>query len=205
MDNHQLGMAQARKAIDRIVKRWGQGVEFQFSSIESMSSIEILPAKTVLQRRGDYVSASYLVLSGILRFYYTTENGRELNKCFYGVGDFAGDFSASFLDTPSRFSIETVEPCLLLKLSVEKFRTQVEKDPGIKFLAEQAMNTLMVRNERREEDFLTLSSKERFLKFIESFPTYLDRIPQKHIASYLGITPESLSTYKKKWLADSKP
>ena len=49
-----------------------------------------------------------------------------------------------------------------------------------------------------------MTAKQRFLQFVRNFPDYLERIPQYHIASYLGITPVALSKYKKQWLKDDE-
>ena len=189
-----------QKSLQAIAARWADKVEINTQPLEAISQVVFKDAKQNLQSQGEAVEYAYFIVSGILRFYYVTESGKDLNKCFYSEGDFAGDFSAYFLNRASRFSIATVEPALLVAIPAKEYQAVKEQVPELSILLEQAMNTLMVRNERREEDFLTMTAKERFQKFVTHFPYYLDRIPQKQIASYLGITPEALSKYKRLWL-----
>lgn len=181
-------------------RRWGGGVPNDWTRIDAICEIREVDRKIDLQRQGDDPEYCYFVSEGLLRFYYATESGKELNKCFYSEGDFAADFSANYLKRPSRFSIATIEPSVLVLVPIAEYLEVTADSPDLKLLSEQAMNTLMVRNERREEELLTLSAKERFRKFATNFPTYMERVPQHHVASYLGVTPEFLSKHKKLWL-----
>lgn len=194
-------MDNLRRSLEHNSRKWGGGHRIDMDSIREISQVVTRKRSTDIQEREVEVRYSYYVVSGLLRFYYLTESGKELNKCFYREGDFASDFASFYLRQPSRFSIATIEPSVLVRIAYRDLEGVLERSPELRFLSEQAMNTLMIRNERREEDFLTLSAGERFRKFVSNFPDYMDRIPQRHIASYLGITPESLSKYKTQWLS----
>jgi CRP-like cAMP-binding protein len=63
---------------------------------------------------------------------------------------------------------------------------------------------MLIRNERGETELLTMTAKQRFLQFNRNFSEYHGRIPQYHIASYLGITPAALSKHKKQWLSSTE-
>ena len=129
-------------------------------------------------------------------------DGKELNKGFYGENHFVGSLSSIILNEPSRFFVETLEPCTLVKFPHSRFNTIKGKYLGWERLFNHCCQLMLVRNERREAELLINSAKERFLQFIRNFPGYINRIPQYHIASYLGITPVALSKYKNQWLQD---
>lgn len=189
------------KALQENSERWGSGAVIDTQNISSISEVIHVERNTDLQHRGEKVRYSYFIVQDLLRFYYISEQGKELNKGFYHEKHFVCDYSAFYLNQASRLSIGTIEPSVLVRTPATKLQVVLENSPEFQFLSEQAMNTLMIRNERREEDLLTLSAKERFLKFVANNPGYADRIPQRHIASYLGIPPEALSKFKKQWLA----
>ena len=136
------------------------------------------------------------------RFYITPE-GKELNKGFYGENYIAGNLTAIILNEHSRFAIETLEPCRLVAISADLAETGGGHCDSWERLFTHSCKMLLARNERREAELLTLSPAERYRQFVKNFADYLDRIPQYHIASYLGINPVSLSKFKHQWLADS--
>ena len=164
-----------------------------------MRVIEV-PAKHNLQRAGEPSLQHYFVCEGLVRWFYTTPDGKELNKGFYGKNSTVGSLSAIILNEGSRFSIETLEPCTLVEYPIEAWHQNSKHSPAWEWVFNHACQMMLVRNERREAELLTLSTKERFRQFARNFPEYLKRIPQYHIASYLGITPVALSKYKQQWL-----
>lgn len=194
-------LAKFHGTLVQMSRRWGGGTPGNWDRIDSICRVVSTHPKTDLQRCGDESRYCFYVGRGLLRLYYTTKSGKELNKCFYSEGGFAADFSASYLGKPSRFSIATIENCILVLVPIREYRELLKSIPDLEVLSGQVMNTLMVRNERREEELLTMSAQERFIRFATNFPAYLSRVPQHHIASYLGITPECLSANKKAWLS----
>ena len=156
--------------------------------------------KQLLQRAGEAVEYHYYVADGLVRWYYTTIEGKELNKGFYGSSNIVGSLTAVILNEPARFSVETLEPCTLVELPLSQVNKLYETSEYWQKLFNYSCQRMMVRNERREAELLTLSSKQRFLQFQRNFADYIDYIPQYHVASYLGITPVALSKYKRQWL-----
>lgn len=169
--------------------------------LRAQLTVQQVPKKHVLQQIGEHSSTHYFAVEGLIRYYYLGLDGKEHNKAFYDKGHIVGSLSALILNEPARYCIETIEPCCLIAIPHANNSNMVESA-----LWQQLFNfgcqMMLVRNERREAELLTLSAKERFLQFHRNFPSYSDRIPQFQIASYLGITPVALSRYKKQWLAD---
>jgi CRP-like cAMP-binding protein len=160
------------------------------------------PPKTCLQPQGEDVEAHYFVVKGLVRFYYNTEDGREVNKAFYADNHIVGNLSSIILSEPSRYCIETLEHCLLVRLPLKVWQQRLNTDSAWNRLFDRSCQLMLVRNERREAELMISSAGERFRRFVKNFPDYLDRIPQYHIASYLGITPVALSRCKADWLRE---
>lgn len=162
-----------------------------------------VPAKYCLQNIGEPVKYHYFMTSGLVRLYYITSDGKDINKGFYSEGAIAGNLSGLILGEPSRFGIDTIESSVLVELDLSNFETLMATCPGWATMFHYSCERMLIRNERREAELLTMSAQERYLQFCKNFKHEIERIPQYHIASYLGITPVALSRYKKQWLAIS--
>jgi CRP-like cAMP-binding protein len=160
-------------------------------------------AKHRLQKAGQSGDTHYFIIKGLVRLFYVTPQGKEYNRCFYDEGSIVGSLTSVILDEPCRFSIETLEPCVLVRLPLNEIYTPERQANGWDQLFNHSCQLMLMHTERREADLLTMTAKDRFLQFVETFPGYMQRIPQYHIASYLGITPVALSKYKKQWLNES--
>jgi len=159
-------------------------------------------ARYCLQEAAQPVTNNYFIIKGLVRFYYFTPEGKELNKGFYAEHNMVGNLSAMVLNERSRFVIETLEPSVLLQMPLDKaqLKTLDSGDSCWNRFFNYCCRMMLIRNERREAELLTLSAKERLQQFIKNCPDLWQRIPQYHIASYLGITPVALSKYKNTWL-----
>jgi len=157
--------------------------------------------KTILQSIGSKVSVFNFLYSGLVRYYYLNEQGQERNKAFYREMWPVGNLSAVIMEECSRFAIETLEPTVTVQYPIETLKKIMLQSPAWTRLFNRSCQLMLVRNERREAELLSDSSKDRYLQFLKNFPDLEGRIPQYHIASYLGITPVALSRYKTQWLA----
>lgn len=174
----------------------------EWQKIEPLVNVRQVPAKFTLQEAGSIATHHFFVAEGLVRFYYITPDGKELNKGFYGENYIAGSLSAMIMNEPNRFAVETLEPCIIIDLPLKQIYELTGSGSAWERLVNHCCRLMLVRNERREAELLTMTTKQRFLQFVRNFPGYLERIPQYHIASYLGITPVALSKYKKQWLED---
>ncbi|CAA0093277.1 Uncharacterised protein [Zhongshania aliphaticivorans] len=166
-------------------------------------SVKTVPAKYSLQSVGEKSTRHYYIVDGLVRFYYITPDGKELNKGFYKNNHIVGSLSAIILDEPCRFAIETLEPSTLVSIDLGGISaTATDTSPAWQRLHKYSCEMMLIRNERREAELLTMTTKQRFQQFVRNFPDLFERIPQYHIASYLGITPVALSKYKQQWLVN---
>jgi len=140
----------------------------------------------ILQRKGDLNSKVYQVESGLLRSYSISDNGKEHIYMFAPEDWIVAD------------NVEPEEPCDLFIDAVEdSIVIQKEKDPKEDHDINKLMKRLSVL-QKRVIMLMCASALQRYEHFLATYPEIVQRVPQKMIASYLGITPEALSTVRRK-------
>ena len=147
---------------------------------------------------GDRVREINFVVTGLARYYYLTSEGKEFNKSFARTGQVLSSVSSLVSGAPSPFSIQALEPCECLTISYADLEELCNGYREWEILARRLLEQLAIKKERREADFLLLSASERYTKFLDEFADVADRIPNYHIASYLGITEVALSRIRKR-------
>ncbi len=160
-----------------------------------------------LVRAGDTSTAIYIIQRGLLRLYYTDSEGRERNKAFYGDGDITGPVSAIMSDRPASFAIQALEPCELVSADLRQLLALAPSHPEVSQLVITLLSEAFMRNEQREALLLTCNAEQRYRWLLEHQPELVERIPQYHIAAYLGVDAVSLSRIKRKLntASDLKP
>lgn len=149
-------------------------------------------------RSGDQARSIAFCSEGLFRFYYDLEQGEEKNKSFCGNGEFVAAFSSLLLQEPSRFHIQALEDSELWVTSYTDFVSLYERHPCWERLQRRLAERLFVKKEQREMELLLCSAEQRYRIFIREYPDLHKRIPQYHIASYLGITPVALSRIRRR-------
>jgi CRP/FNR family transcriptional regulator, anaerobic regulatory protein len=146
---------------------------------------------------GEYSEDYYFVESGVIRSYTIDENGKE-HVLQFGVENWlVSDRNSSFCKQKSKFYIQAIEDSTVVVLNERVSDKLSELNPD--YL--KAQNKLVQNHIRSLQDRINLllgaTAKTRYLEFMRLYPNQLSRIPQWMIASYLGITPESLSRVRK--------
>ncbi|MEM9634026.1 MAG: Crp/Fnr family transcriptional regulator [Pseudomonadota bacterium] len=152
----------------------------------------------VLFAAGDLLEELYFIVSGLVRYFYLTPDGREFNKNFVTNGGVVTCLSSFLESGPSPFFTETLEESVLVCLPMDLVRGLRADD----FRWERIINGFIVRlalqKEQREASFLLNDATKRYEAFLKEFAEVSPRLPQYHIASYLGITPVALSRIRKR-------
>lgn len=144
-------------------------------------------------RAGDVPKNIGVIISGILRLYYIDCNGNEYTKSFCIENSFVAAYSALLLKQPSRLSIQALEDTKLLTVDYATYRSLSENHTCWQNLNCKIAETLFIKKEKRESALLLDDAKTRYLSFQAEYPGLEARLKQHHIASYLGITPVTLS------------
>lgn len=156
-----------------------------------------LRKRQYLLQEGDVSKHSAFVEKGMLRSYSVDEKGVERVLQFAPEGWFIGDLYSALSGEPSSLNIDALEDCELILLNnsiMEELRTKVPKFLYFSFLQ---MQNAYLALQRRLFDMANLSTEEKYTKLVNTYPSIVQRVPQHMIASYLGLTPETLSRIRK--------
>lgn len=146
----------------------------------------------ILQRAGDEVIKMFFVKEGLLRSYTIDEKGKEHNFMFASEGWIISDIESMEFKEPALLFIEAVEPSVVVQLNPLQVMESSFQNMDLKELIVPLFKRVAVM-QRRIILLMSAPAKQRYLHFIESYPQLPNRLPQRMIASYLGITPEALS------------
>lgn len=147
---------------------------------------------------GDRCANFFFLINGLVRFFYLTDEGKEFNKHFAMENNFVGSFQAMVLKLPYRFSVQAMSPTQTLVLPISVLEDCYDRHAAWERLGRRQAEYVAVKKEIRESEFLLDSAEKRYRQFLKEYPSLIHRIPQYHIASYLGITDVALSRIRKK-------
>jgi CRP-like cAMP-binding protein len=167
-----------------------------------LSKTETKPfkAKTILLSSGEIANCTYFVNSGILRSFNINDNIIEHVLHFACEGWWIGDMYSYISGKPGNLFIEVLEDAEVVIITKENQEILYQEIPKLeRFFRILAENSL-VSHQERLMDNLSLTAEERFEKFCSKYPTLIQKVPQKHIASYIGVTPEFFSKMKARLL-----
>ncbi|MEI9921297.1 MAG: Crp/Fnr family transcriptional regulator [Bacteroidota bacterium] len=154
--------------------------------------------KDMLLRQGDVCKYIYFVNEGALRAYYTDKNDKETTIMF-GVSDWWITDMYSFLNQqPALMNLEGLESSEVLELSKKDLDQLYLDVPKFERFFRIIIQNAYVREQVRVIHNLSMTAEERYEVFMKKYPHIAQRVTQKQIASYLGITPEFLSAIRAK-------
>ncbi len=154
-----------------------------------------------VNQAGDRPTELQFVCAGLLRMYYLRPDGREFNKSFLADPSFAADMVSLLEGSPSRMYIQCLEDSYLLSWNYQNLTELYQADAYFQKLGRLMAEHLYVKKIKREAALLMDSAGQRYEDFLQEYGSLENRLPDYHIASYLGITPEALSRLKKALLS----
>jgi len=160
--------------------------------------IEGYPKGTVLLQQGEVPTRCYFVLKGCVRQYAVDEAGREITSNFYTEDQAVAVFNQHRQDKSSEYSFVCLEDSVLVvgELSVE--RDMYDKYDQLESLTRTMIEENFGLVQEQFAAFIASTPEERYKSILQNRPGLVDRVPQHQLASFLGITPESLSRIKKR-------
>jgi CRP-like cAMP-binding protein len=164
----------------------------------SLLQFKTLKKKEILLQQGDICRNDYFVTKGCLRCFDIDENGVEHITMFAIEGWWTSDMYSLLTQTPARRSIDALEDTEVLQISKQNMETLYERIPKFERFFRIILQNAYVAFETRIVQNLSNTAEERFEAFNTKYPGLFSRIAQKHVAAYLGITPEFLSMLRKK-------
>lgn len=151
----------------------------------------------MLQPANSLVRNGYFVKKGLLRSYSVDSKGKEHIFMFAPEGWIIGDIEAQTSNAPTMLYIDALEDSELEVLSERAFSDLKENFPEALSMNVEKLTKRLGVLQRRVIMLMSATARERYEEFMRIYPNIVQRVPQKMIASYLGITPEALSNIRK--------
>lgn len=169
-----------------------------WSAYQACCSIKKLAKGEILYAIGSLATSFAFIHKGLMRVYTIDESGNEFNKNFFAEGRFPGCMSALLKTEASALEVQALDACEIIEINYEKFRNALFTYPDLmKFHIHYLETHWLLEKEPKEIGYLQYEAKTRYAHFLHEFTSIAARLPQYHIASYLGITPTQLSRIKK--------
>lgn len=153
-------------------------------------------------RAGEVCREIAFINQGCLRYYYL-KDGDEFNGQFFFEGAWVGEYQSFLTGQPSVQYFDALENTELLVMQHGDLQKLYDELPKFERFGRKIAENVVIGSQRRTASLLFDSPEERYLKLMAERPKVVERIPLHHIASYLGIKPESLSRIRKR-LADHR-
>lgn len=185
--------------INRSISRYVDFTDEELEILNSLLEFKTVPKKTIMLHEGDMCNFEAFVVKGCVRKYYIDPNGFEVILQFAIEDGWVGDISFSvFEQAPSKLYVETLEDCEFLMFNPESKEELFRRAPRF----ERAFRILMQRHlwvtQNRLINTISKTALDKYVEFLDQYPTLPQRVAQHYIASYLGISAEFLSKTRAK-------
>lgn len=186
---------------ENLLKSIKSKVSFTDEDINTLKPFFIpkkLRKRQYLLNAGDVCQYITFVEKGLLRSFTVDDKGNEHVVQFAIEGWWISDMGSFTSGKEAMYNIEALEDCELLNLTRQSMEELLIKLPVMERFFRMLMQNNIVALQRRVIAYMSLSAEEKYLKLLEVAPDIMTRASQQHIASYLSITPETLSRIRKK-------
>ncbi len=173
--------------------------ELEFEHFINQFTERKIKKRQYLLQQGDVARHLYFVKTGCLRSFETDKAGKEHIIQFSIENWWVSDMVSNLTQTPSQLNIECLENCELLQIDYKKLENLYLDIPKLDRYFRIIVQNALIVSQQRLLSVMSKSALERYLEFADRYPQFMQRLPNHHIASYLGITPESLSRLRKEY------
>ena len=169
----------------------------EYQLISSVCIYKKLRKRQYLLQEGDTWKYNAFVCKGCVRNYRVSENGDEHIISFAPENWWTGDREALLTGNPAKSNIDALEDTLVLLIAKDHFEDICARIPAFYNMITGILNKSFIASQNRIHSAISFTAEQKYLSFLERYHELALRIPQHMIASYLGITPETLSRVKK--------
>jgi CRP-like cAMP-binding protein len=156
-------------------------------------SIREVPSGTVLLSEGEIATKLLIVIKGCLRQYFIKEDGKEITFQFFVENQIVASFESATTGTPSRVHIEAIEDSIVGFIPMKALKGIAGKGSSMTDGFNKFLMKRLIYYMNRCSSYILDNPEERYQKLVEESPDLVARLPKQYIASYLGVTPVSLS------------
>ncbi len=143
------------------------------------------------------------VVTGLVREYFPIEDGREVTRGFAGPGDYVGSLSDLVLGAPARSAVVAEADARIVVVPWARMQ-EAARRPAWAALLARVTERLYLAKAEREYELLALDALARYRRFLDRYERLAPVIAQRHVASYIGVTPEHLSRLRRRLRADAR-
>lgn len=169
----------------------------EWAMFEQYGVIKKLRKHQYLLQEGDVWRWNAFVCKGCLRTYHVDDKGLEHIVYFSIENYWTGDRESLLSGMPAKSNIDAIEDSVVLLYSIEHFELLKSRIPVFRDFVSSLLDRSFVASQNRVHSIISQTAEEKYLTFIKTSPQMAVRIPQHMIASYLGISPETLSRVRK--------
>lgn len=179
----------------QIIQRFGKLTRAEFDQLTPYFQMRYFDKKTVLLQKGEVEDYLSVVVKGLVRKFIRVR-GNEITLQLATEGHMVQSEVSFHTRTPSDVILETLEPTALICMDYASVQEALEKIPNAEELGRLIITYMFIKKDSRYYSQLKNTTRERFLEYMNVHPHMLQRIPQKILASYLNIKPETFSRLK---------
>lgn len=172
-----------------------------WEELQTMFTEIRVPAKTTLLREGEIANRIYFINEGCLRLWFN-DDGRDITFQFFFEHQEVSSFESFYNNEASLFNIETIEPSHLIIIEKDNYQKMLKMLPQLKEYSSELLANRFVNYTKLFLSRIKDSPEKRYMELCSQNPQLLERIPHHYIASYLGITPVSLSRIRSRISSD---
>jgi len=171
--------------------------EAEYAKIEAVCIYKKLRKRQYLLQEGDVWKYNAFITKGLVRFYSVDESGRENIVSFAKENWWTGDRASLLTGEPSKNNIDAIEDTELILITKTNFDRLCQEIPALNDMVNAIINKSFITSQNRIHSAISFTAEQKYLDFVQRYPDLSLRAPQAMIASYLGITPETLSRVRK--------
>lgn len=167
-------------------------------SLFSIATVRTLAAGAIFIKEGETIGKLAYIKEGLIRAFHINEKGEEITLLLRWEDQFIAAHDTIFFQQPSRFVYQAIEVTTLLEADYDAVQHMLNSNPKLEQLRYYFVLNMLSQSMARVESFVLMSPEERYLQLIKEKPNLMQRVPDKYIATLLGITPVSLSRIRKR-------
>jgi len=171
----------------------------EFDSVRDLFIPRSMNKGELLLREGEPAKYGAFVCKGCLRSYVVDNKGKEHIVQFAPENWWLSDIESMLQKTPSMYFMDAIEPTEVLLADMPAFQKMLDRLPGFAETFRLGQQKHTAAKDKRIVASLTADAETRYREFLDKYPTIAQRVPLHMIASYLGISPETLSRVRKRW------